>query len=235
MKRYVFVSLSVVALGLSMLLSPQKQALSVGTGESLDLAAIAPKTVGAWQAVDVLPRVVLGGNPRDDLSAVLYDSVLTRTYRRSSDGAILWLVIAYGGDQRGDFSLHVPEMCYRSQGFDVEPAGTIHYSFSERTGVIQRVVAHGAGRIEPISYWVVMGDEVVTGQFNQKLRQLYYGLTGQIRRGTLVRVSMPTHAQGVEAAYREEEIFISELLRAWPRERHDMVWPRPLDRSRPST
>lgn len=221
MTRYVFLLLAVGTIAVSEWLAPTR---SPAENDGVNLATLAPREVGEWRMVDAAPDVVLG---RDGAQTAerLYDRVLTRTFERARDGAVLWLVVASGQDQRADFALHLPELCYRAYGFEVEPRGFTPLTHAGVQGDVRQVLARSRERIEPISYWVVMGDDVVTSQFAQKLRQLWYGLTGQVRRGTLVRVSIPMRGGAVETAYREQQAFIHQLLAAWPAGAPRPIWP----------
>ncbi len=222
MRRYGFLLLVAAVLAAGELLAPGKAPAEPDTGASL--AALAPRQVGEWHMVDAAPDVALtrGGA---QVAERVYDNVLTRTYERARDGAVLWLVVASGRDQRADLALHLPELCYRASGFEVEPQGLAPLAHAGVRGEVRRVLARSRERLEPVSYWVVMGGEVVTGLFDQKLRQLWYGLTGQIRRGTLVRVSIPMRGGAVEPAYREQQDFIHQLLASWPADGRRPIWP----------
>jgi EpsI family protein len=224
MKRYVFIVLAIAALSVSEMLIPSK-AHGVGGQNEFDLASIAPQRIGEWQAIDAVPDVALGDRKDKGLSAALYEDVLMRTYRRSRDGAVMWLVVAYGGDQRGSYTVHLPELCYRSFGFEIEPHGSAALQFGETRGEVRQLLAHSNDRVEPISYWVVMGGDVVTGQFNVKLRELWNGLTAKHESGTLVRVSMPIDGTAADAAYAEQQNFIQQLVGSWPQTSRRLVWP----------
>jgi len=230
-KRYGFLLLAAGALAAAEWFAPVKAPSAPDAAASL--AAVAPRQVGEWRMVDAAPDVALARGGQE-VAERLYDNVLTRTYERARDGAVLWLVVASGQDQRADFALHLPELCYRASGFEVEPQGFAPTVYGGVRGEVRRVLARSPRRLEPVSYWVVMGGEVVTGLFDQKLRQLWYGLTGQIRRGTLVRVSIPMRGGAVEAAYREQQDFIHQLLASWPTDVRRPIWPAALP-STPTT
>jgi EpsI family protein len=50
-------------------------------------------------------------------------------------------------------------------------------------------MSHMGGRSEPITYWIVVGDEVVTTGVGQKVAQMKFGLRNIIADGLIVRVS----------------------------------------------
>jgi EpsI family protein len=75
-------------------------------------------------------------------------------------------------------------------------------------------VAQQGSRIEPITYWVLVGETVALSGVDQKFAQLRYSTRGTIPDGMLVRVSSidpnPAHAYSTQAE------FINSLLAAMP-------------------
>ncbi|MEZ5643424.1 MAG: EpsI family protein [Burkholderiaceae bacterium] len=53
---------------------------------------------------------------------------------------------------------------------------------------VRRLMSQLGSRHEPITYWIVVGGEVVTTGIGQKLAQMRYGVRGVIADGMLVRV-----------------------------------------------
>jgi EpsI family protein len=148
------------------------------------------------------------------------------TYRRARDGAMLWLVVAHGSDQRADYTVHLPEMCYYALGFEVEKRAGVPMNIDGAKGEVRRLLARSPARLEPISYWVLMGDSIVSGQMNVKLHELWYGLTGQAKPGTLVRVSMPLQSGVIDNAYVDQQAFIQDFVSAWPASARHLIWPK---------
>lgn len=163
-----------------------------------ELELLIPKRFGIWRQDTNIPFVLPSPDVQAQLDAV-YNQVLTRNYI-SAAGQRMMLVIAYGGDQSDGTSAHRPEACYPAQGFDI--------SFNQKAVQampevnlnlnVRRLMSKRGERHEPLTYWVVVGDEVVTSGIGQKLAQMRYGLRGVIADGMLVRVSsIDTHmAQG---------------------------------------
>ena len=122
------------------------------------------------------------------------------------------LSIAYGGDQSRAMQVHRPEVCYVSQGFQV---GSLSKDFIDTSGAkvpVMKLIAKQGSRIEPITYWVMIGDSAVRGNLEQGFARLKYGLTGKIPDGLLFRVSS---IQADEAkAYQAQDTFTRDLLRA---------------------
>jgi EpsI family protein len=123
------------------------------------------------------------------------------------------LSLAYGGDQRDGMQVHKPEVCYPAQGFQVTKLtnGTLDTGFNQIP--VKRLLTTQDARIEPITYWIIIGDIVATDNFKWKLDQLRYGLTGKIPDGMIFRVSS---IGNVESAYAIQEEFIRDLLKSLP-------------------
>ena len=125
---------------------------------------------------------------------------------------MLW--VAYGGDQSDATRAHRPEVCYPAQGFQILSSrnGTVH------TGThplrVRQLVAKQGGRLEPISYWIIVGDQVTLSGTEQKLAQLSYSARGIIPDGMLVRIS--TIDADAANAYKVHEGFVAQLARAVP-------------------
>ena len=127
-------------------------------------------------------------------------------------GTRVMLSIAYGGDQSDGMSAHRPEVCYSSQGFDV--IRTLVEQMRTQYGAmpVKRLVAKKGWRREPITYWIVVGEQIAVDGLGQKLAQLRYGLTGTIPDGMLVRVS--TIGSDDAAAFEVQNAFLAEMLAA---------------------
>src|SRR4030042_2139225 len=83
---------------------------------TINLASI-PEEIGEWQMID--EQTSMGKSSSEFLNDVLF-----RTYKRE-DGKTIILAIAYGADQKQNFSIHVPEGCYRAAGSDVTSIGVV--------------------------------------------------------------------------------------------------------------
>ena len=63
------------------------------------------------------------------------------------------------------------------------------------------------GRSEPITYWTVLGDVVVTDAAAFRLRQLSFSVRRQLLDGMLVRVSSidldPAHAYALQSQFAD--------------------------------
>ncbi|MFL6676673.1 MAG: exosortase-associated protein EpsI, B-type [Massilia sp.] len=176
--------------------------------QTFSLEAMIPASFAGWTLdASIVP---LKPDPeRQTMIEKLYDQTLSRTYVNSR-GERVMLSIAYGGDQSKALQLHLPEVCYVAQGFQMEKAGdgTLPTRFGELP--VKRLVARQNERNEPITYWITIGDKAVMSGIEQKLQRLAYGLSGKIPDGMLVRVST---IQASEAdAWRVQDRFVTEML-----------------------
>jgi EpsI family protein len=174
-----------LATGLSVAAKPRTRVAD--EGPKIDLEQIVPKAFGEW-AVDERVVPVLPSPEQQALLSKLYNQTLARTYLNDK-GERIMLSIAYGGDQSDSMQVHRPEVCYAAQGFQIlsEMRGLLQTQFGSIP--VKRLVARQGGRIEPITYWVTVGDKPTYPGLRQKLVQLTYGLTGKIPDGMLIRVS----------------------------------------------
>lgn len=175
------------------------------------IADIVPRAFGDWQ----IDTSIVPVPPSPDLQAVLdatYDETVTLTYRNAA-GRRIMLSVAYGRNQHKGMNTHKPEICYPAQGFRVTQApvpGTI--DFQGRSIAVTRLVAQAGNRQEPITYWLMVGDEITQFGYPQRWVAIRYGLAGLIPDGVLVRVSSVD--ADVPAAYALQEAFVHDLLRS---------------------
>ncbi|QOY95793.1 EpsI family protein [Massilia sp. UMI-21] len=188
--------------------------------EQFSLEQMIPQRFGDWR---IDPSVVpLQPDPeQQSVLEKIYDQTLSRTYV-NGQGQRVMLSIAYGGDQSKALQLHLPEVCYVAQGFQMvqEDEGGLPTRFGELP--VKRLVARLHERNEPITYWITIGEHAERAGIQQKLRRLAYGLSGEIPDGMLVRVST---IQANEArAYQVQDRFVAEMLGVMaPRDRARLV------------
>ena len=154
----------------------------------VDLETMFPKAFGDWM-VDTRQPVQLVSPDTQALLDKLYNQVLTRTYVHQRSGQRIMLSVAYGGDQSDGTRAHRPEICYPAQGFEVIASHEAQLQAEGGAIRVRQLVARQGGRIEPISYWVTVGDRIALGPGEQKLAQLRFGIAGYIADGMLVRIS----------------------------------------------
>ncbi|MFC4933136.1 exosortase-associated protein EpsI, B-type [Massilia sp. GCM10023247] len=194
------------ASALTVALTPAPAANAVQAGFRLE--AMIPSRFGSWK---VDPTIVpLTPSPEQQGAlARIYDQTLSRTYVDPA-GRRVMLSIAYGGEQSRALQLHLPEVCYVAQGFQVAGEGSGELATRFGTLPVQRLVATQGERNEPITYWITIGDRATRSGIEQKLRRLAYGLSGQIPDGMLVRISSITTDE--PGAWRLHDRFAADLL-----------------------
>jgi EpsI family protein len=177
---------------------------------AFSLAHMIPVRFADW-TVDASVVPLQPDPERQSVLEKIYDQTLSRTYINSA-GERVMLSIAYGGDQSRALQVHLPEVCYVAQGFDMLKVG--EGALATRFGrvPVKRLVARQDSRNEPITYWITVGDKAIRSSFEQKLQRLAYGLSGKIPDGMLVRVS--TIQTNEQLAYQLQDRFVGQMLDA---------------------
>ncbi len=177
----------------------------------INLETLIPREFNGWKIDGSDANLVL--NPEVDGEVKrLYSQTLARTYI-NIQGERVMLSIAYGRDQRTDWQVHRPEICYVSGGFDVGKLTKTYVDTTIGRIPVVHLVAKQGGRNEPITYWIRMGDYVTRGWIGQKVATLrYYVETGKVPDGLLFRVSTITN--DVRDSYCIQQQFLNALLQA---------------------
>ncbi len=177
------------------------------------LEGLVPARFGGWELEpDDLPI-----RPSRDLQAAIdraYEQTLDRAYV-DAHGSRIMLSIAYSGNYNKGMQWHRPENCYPSQGFTIETP-TTPISLATAGGRVEaaQLVARRGARVEPITYWFVLGDRQARFGFDLRWHQVLYGLTGRVPDGLLIRIS--SIDDDVADAFSLEEAFARELVGAIP-------------------
>jgi EpsI family protein len=208
--KHLFIGLAMfAAAGLALALKPTERVADAGP--KIDLEKLIPREFGDWK-IDGTITPLIASPEQEALLNKIYNQTLTRTYVNAK-GERVMLSIAYGGDQSDNMAVHKPEVCYPGQGFQIlkSPAIT-SFSTGEGNIPVKRLVASLGARIEPITYWTTVGDQVEVQGLRWKLQQLKFGLTGKIPDGLLFRVSS-IEVDEIKA-YRIQDTFTHEMLKA---------------------
>ncbi len=184
------------------------RAQSGSAGRAPDLEVLIPETFGVWSLDAMTLPLIVPESTIADGSERIYGEVLNRTYINGS-GERIMLTIAWGGNQSDALSVHRPEVCYTAQGFSVTAVRNHELNISGRVLSMKRLNTQNGRRYEPVSYWIVIGDQVVNSRLQRKLAQLRYGLSGTIPDGVLVRVS--SIGRDEEREYLIQDTFIRDL------------------------
>jgi EpsI family protein len=185
-----------------------------------DLETLFPKEFGDWR-VDARSAMVLPSPQTQALLDSIYNQTLSRTYINPL-GYRIMLSVAYGGDQSDATRAHLPEVCYPAQGFQITANESGQIRLLDRQVAVRYLMSRYGARNEPITYWLVVGDQVTVSRTDQKLTQFRLGLKGYIPDGMLVRVSSIDNnpAQG----YQQQEAFLRDLAQAVPKAGSDRVF-----------
>ena len=202
--------LALIATGLSIALTPN---IDNTPQKSVDLEEMLPKQFGAWKAApaaytlaDITPN--RDGSPEKEI----YDQTALRTYR-GPDGTTVMLAVAWGRRQSQEVKIHRPELCYTAQGFKVTDKQSVVLRMGDRDVHATRMVTRNSQRLEPVTYWIRLGDSFSKGPVDTRLTILKQGLLGNVPDGILVRVS--TVSQGgrdLESEFKTQQMFLSDLL-----------------------
>ncbi len=188
---------------------PHNKLGKVPTQEELD--RMIPKSFGQWTYE---PEVRLVEPPGSDtLSKQIYSAELARGYR-DPEGRLVMLMIAYGASQSDRLQLHRPEICYAAQGFRVAKLTTVPLDLGLGLPglTVRHLLAQRENRLEPITYWMRLGDTVATNAVQRQVLKVEYGLHGYIADGALVRLS--TIDLPEDQAYALQTRFVGDFLRS---------------------
>lgn len=190
--------------GAALAMTPRDRLTLMPPGHELE--DIVPKQLGPWTYAPsggiVLPR------DENGLAAKLYGQVLSRVYF-SPDRFPVVLVIAYGEVQSDLLQLHRPEVCYTAVGYEISETNRSDLMLAPGVTMPAReLVARNEERVESITYWTRIGDDLPTSGSEQRVAKLRQQLDGYIADGILVRMSSPVESS---PAVREQ---LAEFARA---------------------
>lgn len=180
------------------------------TRPMLDLEKVFPKAFGDWRIDDSLPVRLVSPDQQYYLDKI-YNQTLSRTYVNAR-GERIMLAVAYGGDQSDATRAHRPEVCYPVQGFEILMSERATVATPFHSVRARRLVARQGARVEPITYWVTVGERIAVSGPEQKLAQLAYSTRGMIPDGMLIRVS--TIGNDFDEAFRLQDSFLASLAEA---------------------
>jgi len=147
---------------------------------------VIPKRIGPW-SFETRSGLVLP--PPDQLSASIYDTILTRSYSSSTELPMM-LLIAYGASQSGMFQIHRPEFCYPASGYALTSPEAVDIGFPGGPVVPSRYFsAASAERTEQLIYWTRIARAYPASWLDQRLTVMRSNLAGRIPDGVLVRIS----------------------------------------------
>lgn len=217
LRSWVLLVLMLTAFGLSIFLRPTHKLSDLAP--IFDLQTMLPKAFGEWRE-ESQPSILVVDSVQKEIIDKIYDQTLSRTYI-NSDGYRIMLAIAYGGDQKRDLQIHRPEVCYSSQGFSISGAKKVGLLIGGHKVPAMRLETRLGARVEPVTYWVRIGDKIVRGNIEQGLARAAYGLSGRIADGLLFRVSSIDDNPVTAFAYQEK--FVNAVMAAVPMSRRSIL------------
>jgi EpsI family protein len=207
-KNFVLLALMLASAALAAAMRPTVSLADERT--PINLKAMVPHAFGDWQEqIDQSNQVV---NPQQkQMLDTLYSETLSRTYVNRA-GYRIMLSIAYGKNQSDALQLHKPEICYPAQGFRLlaKQAGTLDLLGRPITAI--RLATDLGLRVEPITYWTVVGDHVTKSGIDKKLTEMRYAVRGKIPDGMLVRVS--SIDKDTDSAHAIQNQFAAQMVNA---------------------
>ena len=183
------------------------------------LESVIPRQFGTWTLVPEI-SVVKPTDPEeyvrpDPLSAKIYSQEVGRSYT-DGHGNIVMLLVAYGPVQNYRLKSHRPEICYTANGFAISDKTDAVINYREGAPPIRsvRLIAQRESRLEPLTYWMRVGNDISNNVIDHQLSRLKYGLRGIVPDGALIRVS--TVGLPREASFKLQDQFIRDLFAAIP-------------------
>lgn len=153
---------------------------------------IIPARFGDWREVPspFLQVNVSIEDGTDRSSDQPYDDVLARTYVNSR-GQMVMLALAYANEQTQDVKIHLPDVCYVAQGFNLRDRKRVALPMhgQQQNVMGSQFVAVLQNRVEAVTYWVRIGDGFPDGGLAARLKIFEDGMSGRIADGILVRAS----------------------------------------------
>ncbi len=208
-RNFILLLLMLMAAYLALVLRPTHRIAD--DGPKVNLETMIPKQFGDWHEDLTIVPIQVSPDVKQQLDK-LYSQILSRTYANSA-GQKIMLSMSYGGNQGSDeLQVHRPEYCYVAQGFELKKISEGFLKIPPGQIEVRRLEAIQGARIEPITYWITIGDKATLPGVSRKIAQLRYGLTGKVPDGMLVRVSSISNDRN--EAYQLQNIFINELLNA---------------------
>ena len=217
--KHLMIGLAMLsAVGLTYALTPKAK---IADQESkLNLETMIPQQFGDWKVDETIVPLQVSPDVQAALDKV-YNQTLSRTYVNSRDERIM-LSIAYGADQSDNVSIHLPEGCYRGQGYSVsnKTESVMQTLFGKIP--VAKLMATKDSRYEPITYWVVVGGQIARDSWEMKKAKLKFALKGEIADGILIRVSSIT--PDAQRGYELQREFSEAMLKALtPAQRARMI------------
>lgn len=203
--------LSIVLFAVASVLKPSQHYARNGVNLERDV----PKEIGEWfEGQQSIIQVSLFSGGANLLNQI-YDDMLMRMYE-DKQGNKLMLALAYAKEQRQDVKIHLPEVCYPAQGYQLLKSETKQFNAlgNGYAALGKQQLYYQQGRLEAVTYWVRVGDQTLTSGKDMRLKIIKDGLLNQmLDDGILVRVSsVVADDKQAEQAYALHEKFLAALV-----------------------
>lgn len=153
------------------------------------LDALFPGGFGPWR-IDPLAQAFVRAVDQHGRVLGVYDRLYEQTFIDDRGYRIMvsaaYIANAFEGSS---LQLHRPEVCYRYGGYTVSDIEPHDLPIGERTIPTTRLLATLPGRIEPITYWIVVGNEVMGTPAALRRRRVAAALQRRPVDSLLVRIS----------------------------------------------
>lgn len=202
----LLISLMAFSLMLGFILQPENKMSS--KRDKVNFNQIIPQSIGNWKIDKSANTAVIDPEVKKTIASV-YSQTVTRTYVNSK-GQRVMLSVAYGGDQEEVMQVHKPEVCYTAQGFTVKKNGVV--TIQTKKGAIDalQLLTSQADRVEPVTYWITIGNSIALNGLAWRWERIKYGLTGTLPDGLLFRVS--SLGRNTNEQYQIQQTFIKTLI-----------------------
>lgn len=200
--------LAVSGLAIAEALKPRDLLARTRTGYDYD--ALVPPSFPGWAAVELQQGQIVDPSVVETINR-FYSQTVTRAYLDPAQ-QLLMLSLAYGEVQNDEMRVHLPEVCYAAQGFQVTMLGAKPVHIDDFTLPVNMVSATQGSRKEIVSYFVKVGDILVGRGLKRKLAAMEYSMRGIIPDGLLVRVS--SFGDDATQAFNMHRRFFTQLYDA---------------------
>jgi EpsI family protein len=180
----------------------------------IDLDIIVPSSVGEWSEDKTITSQIVNPQQKAQLEQ-LYSQTIERTYRNKA-GYRIMLSIAYGRNQSGDLQVHIPDVCYPAQGFQVKSRARSILTLPDRAVPVIELETESGQRLEPVTYWMTVGDQVPETLLKRRIAEVRYAISGYIPDGMLIRFS--SIDSNSDVAHDIQLSFAGELMGALPKD-----------------
>lgn len=180
----------------------------------IDLEHGIPRSFGDWRLLAGGARAIVNPQTQAKLDDI-YSELLNRNYVHDKTRRMVMLSIAYGRQQSDSLSVHLPDICYPAQGFEVREVRHVPLDVGGGQLIpVRRLVTEAPQRPEPLTYWTTVGERAADGGLQRKLEQMRYGLKGLVPDGLVFRVS--SIGDQYDAEFGMQQAFVQALTAAVP-------------------